>query len=104
MSRKPIAPLRFFCKSVESPVIEQCCQVGKTTFCSVWFTVFKIEYSFRKFINRSDIAIILISQSIADMVRYIIDAHTAPIPTILEIPSKDAPYDPSKVRFCYSNY
>ena len=55
---------------------------------------------FRKFINRSDIAIILISQSIADVVRYIIDAHTAPIPTILEIPSKDAPYDPSKVTYC----
>jgi len=51
----------------------------------------------RSFLNRQDIAIILISQSIADVVRHIIDAHIAPIPTILEIPSKDAPYDPSKV-------
>jgi len=67
-----------------------------------WETCFFLNlltlfFVLRKFINRSDIAIILISQSIADVVRYIIDAHTAPIPTILEIPSKDAPYDPSKV-------
>lgn len=28
--------------------------------------------------------------------RHIIDAHTAPIPAVLEIPSKDFPYDVSK--------
>ena len=30
------------------------------------------------------------------MVRHILDAHTAALPAILEIPSKDSPYDPSK--------
>ncbi|CAK8682713.1 V-type proton ATPase subunit F-like [Clavelina lepadiformis] len=56
----------------------------------------EIEEQLKKFLNRQDIAIILISQSIADVVRHVIDAHVEPIPTILEIPSKDAPYDPSK--------
>ncbi len=30
------------------------------------------------------------------MIRHTIDLHTAPIPAILEIPSKDHPYDPNK--------
>ena len=30
------------------------------------------------------------------MIRYVIDAHTEPIPAVLEIPSKDHPYDASK--------
>uniref|UniRef100_F6VXS0 V-type proton ATPase subunit F n=2 Tax=Ciona intestinalis TaxID=7719 RepID=F6VXS0_CIOIN len=55
-----------------------------------------IEEQLRLFLSRKDIAIVLISQSIADVVRYVIDAHTDPIPSVLEIPSKDAPYDPSK--------
>ena len=29
-------------------------------------------------------------------VRHVLDAHTSPVPAILEIPSKDSPYDPSK--------
>lgn len=33
----------------------------------------------------------------ADRIRYLVDLHRAIIPTILEIPSKDAPYDASKV-------
>lgn len=55
-----------------------------------------IEEKLNQFIARKDIGIILISQSIADVVRHIIDSHKEPIPSILEIPSKDAPYDPSK--------
>ena len=31
------------------------------------------------------------------MIRYSVNAYTKPVPAILEIPSKDAPYDPSKV-------
>ena len=29
-------------------------------------------------------------------VRHVLDAHTAPVPAVLEIPSKDSPYDPNK--------
>jgi len=30
------------------------------------------------------------------MIRHCIDSHLQPIPSILEIPSKDHPYDPTK--------
>lgn len=33
---------------------------------------------------------------IAEMIRYVIDAHVKPVPAVLEIPSKDHPYDPNK--------
>ena len=46
--------------------------------------------------ERSDIGVILISQFVADRVRKIIVAHNKTLPTLLEIPSKDHPYDPSK--------
>lgn len=46
--------------------------------------------------KRDDIDIILINQNIAEMIRYVIDAHTLPVPSVLEIPSKDHPYDSSK--------
>lgn len=39
---------------------------------------------------------LLITQAVAGGIRHLIDAHSAPIPAILEIPSKDAPYDPSQ--------
>lgn len=39
---------------------------------------------------------LLITQAVAGGIRHLIDAHAAPIPAILEIPSKDAPYDPSQ--------
>ncbi|KAJ3219524.1 H(+)-transporting V1 sector ATPase subunit F, partial [Clydaea vesicula] len=56
----------------------------------------KIEETFEEFVKRRDIAIILINQHVADTIRELIDEHTAAFPTILEIPSKDHPYDPSK--------
>ncbi|GAM22723.1 hypothetical protein SAMD00019534_058980, partial [Acytostelium subglobosum LB1] len=56
----------------------------------------KIEQAFRTFTTRNDIAIVLISQKIADEIRPMIDEYAQVIPTILEIPSKDHPYDPSK--------
>jgi len=59
-------------------------------------TTTEIEDHLKQFINRNDIGIILIGQSIAEEVRHVIDSHTQPIPSILEIPTKDAPYDPAK--------
>ncbi|RXM30152.1 V-type proton ATPase subunit F, partial [Acipenser ruthenus] len=48
------------------------------------------------FLARDDIGIILINQFIAEMIRHAIDAHTQSIPAVLEIPSKEHPYDASK--------
>ncbi|KAK9508583.1 hypothetical protein O3M35_006112 [Rhynocoris fuscipes] len=53
----------------------------------------KIEEAFKKFVKRSDITIIIINQNIADLIRPVISTHTAPVPAVLEIPSKDHPYD-----------
>jgi len=57
----------------------------------------RIEDAFRNFTQRrEDIAILLITQKIAEDIRYLINDYDKVIPTILEIPSKDHPYDPSK--------
>lgn len=40
--------------------------------------------------------ILLINQNIADMIRYIVDANDKTVPAVLEIPSKDHPYNPTK--------
>ncbi|EEY14842.1 H(+)-transporting V1 sector ATPase subunit F [Verticillium nonalfalfae] len=56
-----------------------------------------IEKAFESFTTeRKDIGIILINQHIADKIRHRIDTYTAAFPTVLEIPSKDHPYDPEK--------
>lgn len=75
-----------------------------------------IESAFDRFTTeRKDIGIVLINQhvscsillaatyvvltrapQIADKIRHRIDTYTAAFPTILEIPSKDHPYDPEK--------
>ncbi|KAL7627570.1 H(+)-transporting V1 sector ATPase subunit F [Parahypoxylon ruwenzoriense] len=56
-----------------------------------------IEAAFDSFTTqRKDIGIVLINQHIADKIRYRIDTYTAAFPTILEIPSKEHPYDPEK--------
>uniref|UniRef100_A0A146LZ01 V-type proton ATPase subunit F n=1 Tax=Lygus hesperus TaxID=30085 RepID=A0A146LZ01_LYGHE len=59
-------------------------------------SVGEIEDTFKRFIKRDDVDIILINQNVAELIRHCIDAHTSPIPAILEIPSKDHPYDASK--------
>ncbi|VDN59479.1 unnamed protein product [Dracunculus medinensis] len=56
----------------------------------------EIEETFKSFCSRDDVAIILINQHIAEMIRYTVDQHTASVPAVLEIPSKESPYDPSK--------
>ncbi|EDO49363.1 predicted protein [Nematostella vectensis] len=59
-------------------------------------SVSEIEKAFEQFINRADIAILLINQNIAEEIRHVIDAYEKAIPAVLEIPSKEQPYDPSK--------
>uniref|UniRef100_A0A0R3RJE7 V-type proton ATPase subunit F n=1 Tax=Elaeophora elaphi TaxID=1147741 RepID=A0A0R3RJE7_9BILA len=59
-------------------------------------TVNEIEETFKDFCSRDDIAIILINQHIAEQIRFAVDEYTASIPAVLEIPSKEAPYDPTK--------
>lgn len=56
----------------------------------------EIEDAYKGFLKRDDIDIILINQNIAEQIRYLVDQHTAAVPAILEIPSKDHPYDPAK--------
>ncbi|KAK6337729.1 H(+)-transporting V1 sector ATPase subunit F [Orbilia brochopaga] len=56
----------------------------------------KIEKSFDDLTTRKDIGILLINQHVAEKIRYKIDMYTAAFPAVLEIPSKDHPYDPEK--------
>ncbi|KAL9227551.1 hypothetical protein vseg_003228 [Gypsophila vaccaria] len=71
-------------------------------------TLKQIEEAFKEFTSREDIAIVLISQFVANMIRFLVDSYNKPIPAILEIPSKDHPYDPthdsvlSRVKYLFS--
>ena len=56
----------------------------------------KIREHFKEFTEREDIAIILINQHIAQIIRSDLVAYRGTVPTVLEIPSKAHPYDPSK--------
>ncbi|KAG6332332.1 hypothetical protein ID866_6760 [Astraeus odoratus] len=58
--------------------------------------VSSIEAAFQEFTERKDIAILLINQHIADKIRPTVDRYQQAFPTLLEIPSKDHPYDPAK--------
>jgi len=56
-----------------------------------------IEEAFERFTTeRKDIGILLINQHIAERIRHRVDTYTAAFPALLEIPSKDHPYDPDK--------
>mmetsp|Transcript_100674 Transcript_100674/g.224824 ORF Transcript_100674/g.224824 Transcript_100674/m.224824 type:complete len:134 (-) Transcript_100674:82-483(-) len=58
-----------------------------------------VEDMFHTLTNRKDISMILITQGNADEIRHVVDAYGASgqvIPTVLEIPSKEQPYDPRK--------
>ncbi|KAK3662439.1 H(+)-transporting V1 sector ATPase subunit F [Elasticomyces elasticus] len=56
-----------------------------------------IEGAFDAFTKqRKDIAIVLINQHIADKIRGTVDGFGEAFPAVLEIPSKDHPYDPEK--------
>ena len=56
----------------------------------------EIEAAFRQLISRPDIGIILICQSIANEIRHVIAEHEEALPCVMEIPSKDLPFDPEK--------
>ncbi|CAK7346493.1 unnamed protein product [Dovyalis caffra] len=72
-------------------------------------TVKQVEDAFKEFTTREDIAIVLISQYVANMIRFLVDSYNKPVPAILEIPSKDHPYDPtqdsvlSRVKYLFSS-
>ncbi|KAF8641024.1 hypothetical protein AX17_000669 [Amanita inopinata Kibby_2008] len=55
-----------------------------------------IEAAFQEFTERKDIGILLINQHIAEKIRPTVDKYQQAFPALLEIPSKDHPYDPSK--------
>jgi len=55
-----------------------------------------IEDAFSRFTKRSDVAVLLINQYIASQIRATIDNFEAKSPAILEIPSKEHPYDPEQ--------
>ena len=53
----------------------------------------QVEEAFLRFTKRSDIAVLIINQYIASMIRETIDNFEAKSPAILEVPSKENPYD-----------
>jgi V-type H+-transporting ATPase subunit F len=55
-----------------------------------------IDKFLRELLARPDIGIVLVGQEVAERVRNVILEHEEIIPTILEIPSKNNPYDPEK--------
>ncbi|KAJ6801959.1 V-type proton ATPase subunit F-like isoform X1 [Iris pallida] len=71
-------------------------------------TMKAIEDAFKEFTTKDDVAIVLISQYVANMIRYVVDSYNKPVPAILEIPSKNHPYDPaedsvlSRVKYLFS--
>ena len=42
--------------------------------------------------TREDVAVVLITQVIADRILHLVDAHSRAIPSVLEIPDKENPY------------
>merc|ERR1712066_570614 len=58
-----------------------------------------IEEMFHDLTNRKEICMVLITQGVAEMIRMAVDTYGASgkvVPTVLEIPSKEHPYDPRK--------
>ncbi|KYN99036.1 putative vacuolar ATP synthase subunit f [Plasmodium gaboni] len=56
----------------------------------------EIEEVFKEYTSKHDCGVVLINQQIADEIRYLVDLHDKILPTVLEIPSKDKPFDPNK--------
>eukprot|EP00760_Papus_ankaliazontas_P006062 PhM_4_TR12873/c0_g1_i1/m.77282/K02151/ATPeV1F, ATP6S14; V-type H+-transporting ATPase subunit F len=55
-----------------------------------------IVAAFKKLTSRNDIAVVMINQHIAEDIRYLIDEYNQTLPAVLEIPSKEIPYDLTK--------
>ena len=66
----------------------------------------EIEGAFQHLVSRTDIGVILICQHVANDIRHLISEQIDALPCILEIPSKDEPYDSEKdqvlVKVCRS--
>ena len=56
----------------------------------------QVEEAFHSLSTRDDVGIILINQHIANDIRHVLKDYHATIPTVLEIPSKEHPYDPEQ--------
>lgn len=56
----------------------------------------QVEEAFQNFSTRDDVGIILINQHIANDIRHVLKDYNATIPTVLEIPSKEHPYNPEQ--------
>ncbi|KAJ1611401.1 vacuolar ATP synthase subunit F [Cryptosporidium canis] len=71
---------------------------GKTNFLIVDSKTqhAQIEEAFKDFISQPDCGILMINQTIAEEIRYLVNTHDKIIPTILEVPSKDKPFDAAK--------
>ncbi|CAE8586217.1 unnamed protein product [Polarella glacialis] len=74
---------------------------GKKNFMIVDSKVHRkdIEDKFLELTERKDIAMILITQGCAEEIRMSVDAYAKSgkvVPTVMEIPSKEQPYDPRK--------
>ncbi|PSR80759.1 hypothetical protein PHLCEN_2v6675 [Hermanssonia centrifuga] len=52
-----------------------------------------IEGAFQEYTERKDIAILLINQHVAEKIRPTVDKYQKAFPALLEIPSKDHPYE-----------
>lgn len=77
--------------------------VGHRTANSTNFLIVKtdtklqqVEEAFLNFSQRDDVGIILINQHIANDIRHVLKDYNQTIPTVLEIPSKEHPYDPEQ--------
>jgi len=59
------------------------------------------------FQNFKDLRLSFVVQ-VANMIRFLVDSYNKPVPAILEIPSKDHPYDPahdsvlSRVKYLFN--
>ncbi|EUD67247.1 ATP synthase (F/14-kDa) subunit [Plasmodium inui San Antonio 1] len=56
----------------------------------------EIEEVFKEYTSKNDCGVLLMNQQIADEIRHLVDLHDKILPTVLEIPSKDKPFDPNK--------
>jgi len=71
---------------------------GDTNFLIVTkeTTLSQIETAFKTYTEKEDVGILLISQNIAEMIRNLVAEYEGIVPTVLEIPSKDVPYEAEK--------
>lgn len=59
----------------------------------------EIEQAFLSYTQRKDIAMIMMTQTLANMIRNVVDDFARSgqfVPAVVEIPSKDVPYDAKK--------